>query len=277
LRYHDQIQWSKGGAFDAKDPLKNAGTDWVFLNSDRVDLIVQNRLRQMDYYELIQEPGDCIFIPYAMLHQVEKLDEGLQLAASWMFLPETMYDEQGCRDAPLHEDLPLAAMDTLFMYKGKGIIPQGYDDPLNFVGRIRSMMRKRKSKYLTVKLLRAALLQGSSAMKRFKDRESRIRKIHKDLSQYAADPSRGLTVKELNRVPLRVWAKPAAEGDSEGPLDCDVGEEYFPLDDSEFAKMTAFVDRVLANHTRSPGVESRVTNRRVWPSKPQKSKGRSEL
>mmetsp|Transcript_42539 Transcript_42539/g.95665 ORF Transcript_42539/g.95665 Transcript_42539/m.95665 type:complete len:232 (-) Transcript_42539:6-701(-) len=231
----------------------------------------------MDYYELIQEPGDCIFIPYAMLHQVEKVDEGLQLAASWMFLPETMYDEEVCRDAPLHEDLPLAAMDTLFMYAGKGVIPQGYDDPLNFMSNVRAMMRKRKSKYLTVKLLTAALVQGNSAMKRFKDKHKRIRQIHKDLSAYAADPGLGLTAQELQRVPLRLWAKPAAEGDSEGPLDCDIGQEYFPCDDAEFSKMTAFVDRVVANHTRSPGVKSRVTNRRVWPSKSKKSKGRTEL
>merc|ERR1712060_817333 len=117
-------------------------------------------LRNMDYYELIQEAGDCMFIPYAMLHQVQKLDDGLQVAASWMFLPETIYDEKVCKEAPLHEDLPLAAMDTLYMYSGKGLIPQGYGDPLFFVRGLRQRMQHKQEKHLSLKTFTEAVTDG---------------------------------------------------------------------------------------------------------------------
>ena len=127
FKYDADLQWSRGNKFNAKNPLNNAWTDWVYLDPDRVDLIVQHKLRKMDYYELIQEAGDCIFIPYAMLHQVQKLDDGMQVAASWMFLPETIYEEEVCQSAPLKEDLPLAAMDTLFMYTGNWIAVEEFE------------------------------------------------------------------------------------------------------------------------------------------------------
>merc|ERR1740139_1131635 len=83
-----QLQWARGDRFRSRDPLMNKGTDWVYLDPDHVDLIVQHPLRHLEYYEMIQEAGDCVFLPYAMLHQVEKIDTGLGVAVSWMFLPE---------------------------------------------------------------------------------------------------------------------------------------------------------------------------------------------
>ena len=129
----------------------------------------------MDYYELIQEPGDCIFIPYAMLHQVQKLDDGMQVAASWMFLPETIYEEEVCQEAPLNEDLPLAAMDTLFMYSGKGLIPQGYQDPLNFIVKVLNYMKTRGEEYLTLKTFAAAVSEGSSILRTDPNRKKKIK------------------------------------------------------------------------------------------------------
>ncbi|CAE8620038.1 unnamed protein product, partial [Polarella glacialis] len=92
--YEEDIHWARGGQFEKMNPLNNHWTDWIYLDPDHVDLIVQHKLRKMDYYELIQEAGDCIFIPFAMLHQVEKVTDDLQVAVSWMFLPETIYDEE---------------------------------------------------------------------------------------------------------------------------------------------------------------------------------------
>merc|ERR1712048_453527 len=168
------------------------GTDWVFLDPDAVDLIVQHKLRNMDYYELIQEAGDCIFIPYAMLHQVQKLDTGMQVAASWMFLPETMYDEEECQKAPLDGDLPLAAMDTLYMYTGKGLIPQGYMDPLNFVDGLRQELQREGAKHVTLKIFTERVLQGGAILGRGKDRKKKIKKIYDMITQYADDPKKGL-------------------------------------------------------------------------------------
>ena len=112
FKYDADLQWSRGRKFKPKDPLNNAWTDWVYLDPDRVDLIVQHKLRGMDYYELIQEAGDCIFIPYAMLHQVQKLDEGMQVAASWMFLPESIYEELS--HSPALESVVVALCSILF-------------------------------------------------------------------------------------------------------------------------------------------------------------------
>lgn len=217
---------------------------------------------------MIQEAGDCIFIPYAMLHQVEKFDEGLQVAASWMFLPETIYDEKACSQAPLTEDLPLAVMDTLFMYTGKGIIPQGYNDPLYFVRGLEEGMRKRRLRHLTESFLAEELSKDDAILATVPDRKRRIQAMHRLLSSYAEDPAKGLAVRELSRVPLRVWCKPAAEGD--GPLPCDVGEEYHFCDDDEFPRIEEAVQRQLARQAEagaalgSEAPEPSAAPPRVW-------------
>lgn len=162
-----------------RDPLNNKWTDWVYLDPDRVDLIVQHKLRNMDYYELIQEAGDCIFIPFAMLHQVQKLDEGLQVAASWMFLPETIYEEDVCEKAPLQEDLPLAAMDTLFMYSGKGLIPQGYQDPLNFVNKLLQYMDDANEEHLTLETFTRTVTEGDAILRRIRNNKKKIKNLYK--------------------------------------------------------------------------------------------------
>mmetsp|Transcript_49727 Transcript_49727/g.118534 ORF Transcript_49727/g.118534 Transcript_49727/m.118534 type:complete len:585 (+) Transcript_49727:99-1853(+) len=245
FKYNEELQWSRGNKFFPNNPLNNAWTDWVFLDPDHVDLIVQHKLRNMDYYELIQEPGDCVFIPYAMLHQVQKLDDGLQVAASWMFLPETLYDEEACAEAPLSEDLPLAAMDTLYMYSGRGLIPQGYMDPLGHVHRTRELMKKAKEEYLSLNTFTRSVTSGDAILKTAKNKKEKIQALYDQILSYAPDPAKGLGRKDLKKVPLRIWAKAAAEGDDEGPLPCDHGQEYEPCSDEEFKKIRDYVDRRL--------------------------------
>lgn len=270
--YDKELQWSRGRKFKPRDPLNNAWTDWVFLDPDEVDLIVQHKLRKMDYYELIQEAGDCIFIPYAMLHQVQKLDPGFQVAASWMFLPETVYDEEACEEAPLHEDLPLATMDTLYMYTGRGLIPQGYGDPLHLVERIIGMLNQVGKKHLTRKIFAEAVTRGDASLAQIRDaqeKKDRIKRMYDMLTKYASEPKRGLTADEARAVPLRLWCKPAAEGDDEGPLPCDHGQEYHLCDDEEFKVMKDYVDDKLAAK-RALGAGQPVptgeapTHQRVW-------------
>jgi len=277
FKYDSDLQWSRGRKFRPHDPLNNAWTDWVYLDPDRVDLIVQHKLRNMDYYELIQEAGDCIFIPYAMLHQVQKLDDGLQVAASWMFLPESIYEEDVCREAPLQEDLPLAAMDTLFMYSGKGLIPQGYQDPLNFVNKLAQYMAKSKEDYLSLQTFTRAVTEGDAILGHIRNRKKKIQKLFQRISAYGKETSGKLSSKELRKVPLRLWAKAAAEGDDEGPLPCDHGQEYEDCSDEEFQKMTDFVQSRLgaAKPEEHPEVEP-VLNRRSYLT-PMKPKRKDEL
>lgn len=265
--YSEDLQWSRQNKFQRTDPLNNRWTDWVYLDPDHVDLIVQHKLRDMAYWEFIQEAGDCVFLPYAILHQVEKEDDGLQVAVSWMFLPETIYDEEACKEAPLHEDLPLAAMDTLYMYSGRGLIPQGYNDPLNFVMSLEHLMVDQKAKYLTLDLFTAALTEGASSLAREASGPARIKAMFELVTTYAKEPSRGLRRKELRKVPLRIWAKPAAEGDHEGPLACDVGQEYFFCENEEFQRMEKAIQEhlrrrpVLESPQQSPAP---LLHTRVW-------------
>lgn len=243
--YDEELQWARGKQFEKNDPLNNHWTDWVYLDPDHVDLIAQNKLRNMDYYELIQEAGDCLLIPYAMLHQVEKIGSDLQVAASWMFLPETIYDEEDCKDAPLESDLPLGVMDVMYAYSGKGIIPQGYPDPLDFVRRLGHEMDSNGEKVLTLKRIKKAVSGGDAVLATVKDRKARVKKLFQLLTSYAKDSSKGLQRDELlTSVPLRVWCKPASEGDSEGPLPCDRGEEYDILDNKEVGKIKDYIDRL---------------------------------
>lgn len=267
FKYDEDIPWARGEKFLRKNPLNNRWTDWVWLDPDRVDLIVQHKLRNFDYIELIQEPGDCIFIPYAMLHQVEKIGDDLQVAASWMFLPESIYDEEACASAPLNEDLPLAAMDTLYAYNGSGVIPQGYGDPYYFSRRVMAEHRQSGSTHLTLKTFSNIVSRGSAILR---GKKGRIKKLFEFISSYAEDPKKGLRTDEIRKVPLRVWCKPAAEGDEEGPLPCDVGEEYHVLTEAELNKMREHIEGVRAkmppkaqddgsasaeplNHSRIPG------------------------
>jgi len=287
FKYDKDIQWSRGKKFRPKDPLNNAWTDWVYLDPDNVDLIVQHKLRNMDYYELIQEAGDCVFIPYAMLHQVQKLDLGLQVAASWMFLPETIYEEDVCQEAPLDDDLPLAAMDTLYMYTGKGLIPQGYMDPLNFVQGVQQAMQQANSKYMTLKIFAERVSQGAATLARGKDRKKKIKSIYEMLTKYAKDPKKGLTREEIWKVPFRLWVKPAAEGDEEGPLPCDHGMELELCDDAEFNKMAEYVDERLKNRKLHPNQSAeaaaqfpKAVHRRIYrrgSTKPSSGERRAEL
>ena len=142
----------------------------------------------MDYYELIQEAGDCIFIPYAMLHQVQKLDDGMQVAASWMFLPESIYEEDVCQEAPLQEDLPLAAMDTLFMYSGKGLIPQGYQDPLNFLNKLAKYMAQTKEKHLSLQTFTRAVTEGGAILGRIRNSKKKIKDLYTRITAYHSKP-----------------------------------------------------------------------------------------
>eukprot|EP00933_Yihiella_yeosuensis_P030606 TRINITY_DN24231_c0_g1_i2.p1 TRINITY_DN24231_c0_g1~~TRINITY_DN24231_c0_g1_i2.p1 ORF type:complete len:304 (+),score=54.71 TRINITY_DN24231_c0_g1_i2:31-912(+) len=262
--YDQDIHWARNRQFRRDDPLNNQWTDWIYMDPDHVDLIVNHKLRNFEYYELIQEPGDCIFIPYAMMHQVEKLDDDFQVAASWMFLPETVYDEEACEVAPLDDDLPIASFDVLYSYTGKGIIPQGYQDPIVAQDMLQQKMRAKKIKHLSLQLFTMAMSRGESSLA---GRKKRIKYLYDKLTSYASDPSKGLTVEEMAKVPRRVWLAPASEGDDEGLLDCDEGQEYQGLNDADVEEVEAYLQHRLANKNATsfkPKSTSPMTHDRLY-------------
>merc|ERR1711933_708029 len=105
-----------------------------------------------------------------------------------------------------------------------------------------------------------------------------IKKLHKLLSSYADEPQKGLRADELTKVPLRIWCKPAAEGDDEGPLHCDRGQELHLAGEDEFKKMQEFIEDALAKQAPraaapnmvklKPGMKSA---RRVYKSASEKA------
>merc|ERR1711957_392489 len=106
-----------------------------------------------------------------------------------MFLPETIYEEEVCKDAPLEEDLPMAAMDTLYMYMGKGIIPQGYGDPLYFVRKLKMAMDRKKDEYLSLSLFSKMVTQGGAILASIKNKKQKIKAIYALLTSYAKKKS----------------------------------------------------------------------------------------
>eukprot|EP00746_Dinoflagellata_sp_MGD_P006614 gnl/MRDRNA2_/MRDRNA2_112985_c0_seq1.p1 gnl/MRDRNA2_/MRDRNA2_112985_c0~~gnl/MRDRNA2_/MRDRNA2_112985_c0_seq1.p1 ORF type:complete len:601 (-),score=96.05 gnl/MRDRNA2_/MRDRNA2_112985_c0_seq1:224-1969(-) len=241
--YHS-VSWIRGGRFSGEDDLLNKGTDWVAIDPDKVDLMVHHKMADIPYQRVIQRAGDCIFLPYSMLHWVNKIDLGMQIAVSYMWLPQEMFDEKACQESPFPAKLPLAAWDILWYFNGTGVIPQGYPDPLEIVRQFQDIMDDNQLPYLTPNVMNAWLESGSSPLKRKPERKLWY---WKQFSKYADDPKKGLRSNEMlwkeagGKVPLSLWLMFCAEGDPEGMLPCDKGKTYVPRSADEEDRMEAAV------------------------------------
>jgi len=129
-------------------------------------------------------------------------------------------------------------------------------------------MKHNGRKHLSLKLFTKIVSEGDAILSRVKDGKKRIKKIWELISSYAEDPAKGLTVDELKKVPLRLWCKPAAEGDPEGALPCDNGEEYHFCDDSEYKKMEDVVQEHLARSAASTQKEGEKPPEAGRPGQP---------
>ena len=56
------------------------------VDTQQVDLRMFPGLARAKFTTLTQRAGDCIFVPYSMLHAVEKIDDGLGVAVSYLLL-----------------------------------------------------------------------------------------------------------------------------------------------------------------------------------------------
>ena len=133
--YSDDVPWARGGAYNSKNDLFNMYTDWVGVDVDNLDLSLHDYLTTSDFQTFTQYPGDCVFLPYSMLHfaghAVDADDDFLQVAVSYMWLPDVKFDAEACPDNSVlpNKPLPLAVFDTMWYYSGYGTIPQGLHDP----------------------------------------------------------------------------------------------------------------------------------------------------
>jgi len=71
---------------------------------------------------------------------------GLSVAMSFMILPGDKYNEDVCSNAPIKSTLPLTAFDWTYYYSGRGLIPQGYDDPVKQADSLSNFIKRSKNK-----------------------------------------------------------------------------------------------------------------------------------
>jgi len=108
-KFFDKIghAWVRGRRYRGENDLLNAGTDWVDVDVLKVDMKVNWFLQDVEYDGFRLNAGDCVYMPYSYLHQVSTnwkgpntsnngTSEELQIATSYMFLPESYYDEEVC-------------------------------------------------------------------------------------------------------------------------------------------------------------------------------------
>jgi len=143
-------------------------------------------------------------------------------------------------------------------------------------------MQHKQEKHLSLKTFTEAVTDGDAILRSIPNAGKKIRRLFKNLTSYASDPKKGLTQKELrSKVPLRLWAKPAAEGDNEGALPCDHNQEYQPCSDEEFKKMDNYIEerlKVRPESAAKPKSEAPITHKRVWPAgRPKSRQTREEL
>jgi len=251
-KHFDNMAWVRGGRYRSSDDLQNSGTDWVPIDPDAVDMRVHKKFSEVTYYEVTQKAGDCIFLPYAMVHWVNKTSPGFQVAVSYMWLPNEEYDAEACEVAPVHANVPLAAFDILWFFSGRGVIPQGYPDPdYEMLRDIKRIMSETRQEYFTLPVLQTWLNHGDSPL-RSNLAEQKV--FMKRLSSYAKDPAKGLRISEMRwpQVPLDEWLKLATEGDPEGMLPCDIGHKYDPRPPEEWVKMNSVLDNLQAEHISTP-------------------------
>lgn len=239
-KYGHKIPWARGGKYSSANDLENQWTDWVTVDPERVDMRLYTFLRDIEYMTVRINPGDCIFMPYSMLHQVTTFREEaatnpdkLQSAISVMFDPTEVYDEQACQeyDGKAHlrgQPIPFGAFDLLWYYDGTGIIPQGYPLPHHEVQKLKDYVSNR-GKGLTKKLHRKAVQEMSGeAMMLQQGGMQEVDAFTDEFSLYAKDKKAGLQPEEMHfdNTPLELWLKYSARID--GGLPCDHGQLYSP-------------------------------------------------
>ena len=68
------------------------------------------------------------------------------------------------------------------MYSGKGLIPQGYQDPLNFISKLASYMDEANEEHLTLKTFTKAVTEGDAILKSIRNGKQKIKKLYDRIS-----------------------------------------------------------------------------------------------
>jgi hypothetical protein len=226
-KYGHIVPWVRTGGYDTTDDMKNNYTDWVGINVDSFDINLHNYLLEAEFEILTQYPGDCVFLPYSMLHYAGHLvpDDTLQVAVSFMWLPETLFNENDCPSEGILP-FPLAVFDSVWYYSGFGAVPQGHHNPRHLAEAITPQTTN--GTYLYNKLAIANFITPGDRPDDFSIREivnymTLIKQfVHKQIS-----------------VPLDLWLQLSTAVDMNG-LGCNRNQSYIPRPLEEMNKMFSF-------------------------------------
>merc|ERR1712129_417443 len=107
-------------------------------------------------------------------------------------------------------------------------------------------MQQGRHKHLSKELFRRQFTKGDALFKTGPRGSERLDEVFALVNGYAQDPAKGLREDELDDVPLRIWCVAAAEGDAEGPLPCDEGQQYEHCSEEEAKKIEEYLQGALA-------------------------------
>ncbi|KAF4686494.1 hypothetical protein FOZ62_006449, partial [Perkinsus olseni] len=130
-KYGDILPWVRGRRYNSTNDRHNTGTDWLALDLDAIDEDLHRPwLEKVEIRTAVQRVGDCMVVPYSMLHLAwspARASGGANFnaAVAWSFLllDDGPYE---CSDGG---SLPLAAVENVWPYVGYGAVPQGFPDP----------------------------------------------------------------------------------------------------------------------------------------------------
>jgi hypothetical protein len=234
-KYANSVPWTRGGGYNAANDLENLYTDWVGVDVDRLDLNLHTYLTEAHFETLTQYPGDCVFLPYSMLHYAGHLvtDDTLQVAVSYMWLPGTDFDHScESRLPPALTSVPLAVFDTVWYYSGLGSVPQGNHDPRRLAAAI--VVEEEGRRKCLVTAVAGFLPPGTKS-------------TDKGLEQVLAYMRIISRLVERNvEVPLDVWLQLAAAVDLNS-LGCNENQRYIPRPLSEMNLMFRWLTQNTAN------------------------------
>eukprot|EP00929_Paragymnodinium_shiwhaense_P117021 TRINITY_DN8710_c1_g1_i1.p1 TRINITY_DN8710_c1_g1~~TRINITY_DN8710_c1_g1_i1.p1 ORF type:complete len:574 (+),score=66.31 TRINITY_DN8710_c1_g1_i1:80-1801(+) len=251
-KYGHKIPWARGGKYNAEDDLKNSWTDWVTVDPMRVDMRLYTFLQDVEYMYVKLLPGDCIFMPYSMVHQVTTHREEVasqpnvvQSAVSFMITPDQVFDEEACKDPPLDPPIPFGAYDLLWYYDGTGVIPQGYPLPHDERDKMAGWLKQRKTG-LTKKNHRNIVRELNPESWMLRKKPEWIDDFTREFNDYAKDKKKGLRPADMhwNNTPIELWLRYSALVD--GMLPCDDGEVYSPRTPQVWEEMEAALLKVEA-------------------------------
>ncbi|EER12315.1 conserved hypothetical protein [Perkinsus marinus ATCC 50983] len=130
-KYGDILPWVRGNRYNTTDDRYNTGTDWLALDLDAVDEDLHRPwLEKVEIHTAVQRVGDCVVIPYSMLHLAwsparasTKADFNTAVAWSFLSVNDGLYE---CGEGG---SSPLATVENVWPYVGHGAVPQGLPDP----------------------------------------------------------------------------------------------------------------------------------------------------